>query len=68
MFNFILMTLSFGLFIAGFIALVIDLTSKKRNENRVPDEKLPRLGKYSFLLSFLSLFLLVFVSFAYAPL
>ena len=67
MFNFILMILSAGLFLASLIVLLIDLTSKKRNENRDPNEKLPKLGKYSFMFNLISLFLLVIVSFSYIP-
>ena len=67
MFNFILMILSAGLFIASLVVLLIDITSKKRNENRDPNEKLPKLGKYSFMFNLLSLFLLVIVSFSYIP-
>jgi hypothetical protein len=62
------MIISFGLFIASFLVLVVDLLSKKKNNSRALDEKLPKLGKYSFMLSLISILLLVFVSFAYVPL
>ncbi|MHA1235941.1 MAG: hypothetical protein ACTSO6_07625 [Promethearchaeota archaeon] len=48
---------------SSFVALIIDLTSTKRNNNRPTDEKLPKLGKYSFLFNLFALLLLVFVSF-----
>ena len=48
MFAFILLILVFGLFMASFVVLIMDLTSSKRNTNRPTDEKLPKLGKYSF--------------------
>jgi len=63
MFVFILLIGVFGLFMASFIALIVDLLSSKRNNNRPSDEKLPKLGKYSFLFNLFALILLVFVSF-----
>ena len=48
---------------ASFFMLIIDLTSTKRNENRVMDKKLPKIGKYSFLFNLFALLLLVLVSF-----
>jgi len=63
MFAFILLCGVFGLFMLSFAALIIDLTSTKRNNNRPTDEKLPKLGKYSFLFNLFALLLLVFVSF-----
>ncbi|MBA7529019.1 hypothetical protein ES705_21211 [subsurface metagenome] len=39
MFIFILLIGVFALFMAGFVVLIIDLTSTKRNENRVMDKK-----------------------------
>jgi len=63
MFIFILLIGTFALFMASFVVLIIDLTSTKRNENRVTDKKLPKLGKYSFLFNLFALLLLVFVSF-----
>ena len=63
MFIFILLIGVFALFMAGFVVLIIDLTSTKRNENRVMDKKLPKLGKYSFLFNLFALLLLVLVSF-----
>jgi len=63
MFVFILLIGVFGLFMASFIALIIDLLSPKRNNNRPSDEKLPKLGKYSFIFNLFALILLVFVSF-----
>jgi len=63
MFVFILLIGVFGLFMASFIALIVDLLSPKRNNNRPSDEKLPKLGKYSFLFNLFALILLVFVSF-----
>jgi len=65
MFNLILMWGSFGLFMASFICLIIDLLSKKRNQNRSPDKKLPKLSRNSLFLSLISLILLVFVSLTY---
>ena len=65
MFAFILLILVFGLFMASFVVLIMDLTSSKRNTNRPTDEKLPKLGKYSFLFNLIALLLLVFVSFSY---
>ncbi len=65
MFAFVLLIFVFGLFIAAAAALIIDLTSTKRNKNRPSDEKLPKLGKFSFLFNLLALFLLVLVSFSY---
>ncbi|MBY9010338.1 MAG: hypothetical protein KGD74_10785 [Candidatus Lokiarchaeota archaeon] len=47
----------------SLVVLIIDFTSTKRNNNRPSDEKLPKLGKYSFLLNLFALLLLVFVSF-----
>jgi len=64
MFVFILLIGVFGLFIAAFITLIIDMLSPKRNNNRPSNEKLPKLGKYSFLFNLFALLLLVFVSFA----
>jgi hypothetical protein len=66
MFAFILLIFVFGLFMASFVVLIMDLTSTKRNNNRPPDEKLPKLGKYSFLFNLFALLLLVIVSFSYA--
>jgi len=63
MFIFVLLIGIFALFMAGFLALIIDLTSTKRNESRVMDKKLPKLGKYSFLFNLFALLLLVLVSF-----
>ncbi len=63
MFVFILLIGVFGLFMASFIALIVDLLSSKRNNNRPSDEKLPKLGKYSFLFNLFALILLVLVSF-----
>jgi len=63
MFVFILLIGVFGLFMASFIALIVDLLSSKRNKNRPSDEKLPKLGRYSFLFNLFALMLLVFVSF-----
>jgi len=63
MFVFILLIGVFGLFMASFIALIVDLLSPKRNNNRPSDEKLPKLGKYSFLFNLFALILLVLVSF-----
>jgi len=63
MFIFVLLIGIFALFMAGFFALIIDLNSTKRNENRVMDKKLPKLGKYSFLFNLFALLLLVLVSF-----
>jgi len=63
MFAFILLISVFGLFMASFIVLIIELTSTKRHNNRPTDEKLPKLGKYSFLFNLFALLLLVFVSF-----
>ena len=65
MFAFFLLVLVFGLFMASFFVLIIDLTSTKRNNNRSADEKLPKLGKYSFLFNLFALLLLVLVSFSY---
>ena len=65
MFAFILLVLVFGLFMASFVALIMDLTSIKRNTNRPSDEKLPKLGKFSFLFNLFALLILVFVSFMY---
>jgi len=65
MFVFILLIGVFGLFMLSFAALIIDMLSPKRNSNRPSDEKLPKLGKYSFLFNLFALLLLVFVSFAY---
>ena len=62
-FIFILLIGVFALFMCSFVVLIIDLTSIKRNENRVMDKKLPKLGKYSFLFNLFALLLLVFVSF-----
>ncbi len=64
MFVFILLCGVFGLFMLSFAALIIDMLSPKRNNNRPSDEKLPKLGKYSFLFNLFALLLLVFVSFA----
>jgi len=64
MFVFVLLLIIFGLFMSSFIVLIIDLTSTKRNDNRPTDEKLPKLGKFSFLFNLFALLLLVFVSFA----
>jgi Na+/H+ antiporter NhaC len=66
MFAFILLICVFALFMASFIVLIMDLSSKKRNSNRPADEKLPKLGKYSFLFNLFALLLLVIVSFSYA--
>ncbi len=63
MFVFILLIGVFGLFMASFIALIVDLLSPKRNNNRPSDEKLPKLGKFSFLFNLFALILLVLVSF-----
>jgi hypothetical protein len=63
MFAFVLLIFVFGLFMAAAVALIIDLTSTKRNNNRPTDEKLPKLGKFSFLFNLFALFLLVIVSF-----
>jgi len=63
MFVFILLIGVFGLFMLSFAALIIDMLSPKRNNNRPSDEKLPKLGKYSFLFNLFALILLVFVSF-----
>jgi len=63
MFVFVLMLIIFGLFMSSFVVLIIDLTSTKRNNKRPTDEKLPKLGKYSFLFNLFALLLLVFVSF-----
>ena len=65
MFAFVLLILIFGLFMAAAVALIIDLTSTKRNNNRLTDEKLPKLGKFSFLFNLFGLLLLVIVSFTY---
>ena len=65
MLAFILLICVFGLFMASVTSLIIDLTSSKRNTNRSADEKLPKLGKYSFLFNLIALLLLVFVSFLY---
>ena len=65
MFVFILLISVFGLFMASFVALIMDLTSTKRNNNRPADEKLPKLGKFSFLFNLFALLILVFVSFIY---
>jgi len=65
MFAFVLLILIFGLFMAAAVALIIDLTSTKRNNNRPTDEKLPKLGKFSFLFNLFGLLLLVIVSFTY---
>ena len=65
MFAFVLLILVFGLFMAAAVALIIDLTSTKRNNNRPTDEKLPKLGKFSFLFNLFGLLLLVIVSFTY---
>jgi hypothetical protein len=65
MFVFILLVSVFGLFMASFVALILDLTSSKRNANRPTNEKLPKLGKFSFLFNIFALLLLVFVSFMY---
>ncbi|MBY8980206.1 MAG: hypothetical protein KGD72_07430 [Candidatus Lokiarchaeota archaeon] len=48
---------------ASFIALIVDMLSPKRNNNRPSDEKLPKLGKYSFLFNLFALIILVLVSF-----
>jgi len=63
MFVFILLIGVFGLFMLSFAALIIDMLSPKRNNNRPSDEKLPKLGKYSFLFNLFALILLVLVSF-----
>ena len=63
MFAFILLISVFGLFMASFIALIVDMLSPKRNNNRPSDEKLPKLGKYSFLFNLFALIILVLVSF-----
>jgi hypothetical protein len=63
MLAFVLMIFVFGLFMLSFAALIIDMLSPKRNKNRPSDEKLPKLGKYSFLFNLFALLLLVFVSF-----
>jgi len=63
MLAFILLVLVFGLFMASFFVLIMDLTSSKRNNNRPSDEKLPKLGKYSFLINLFTLLLLLLVSF-----
>ncbi len=63
MFIFISVIFVFILFMSSFVVLIIDLTSTKRNENRVADKKLPKLGKYSFLFNLFALLLLVLVSF-----
>ncbi len=65
MFAFILLIGVFGLFMTSFIVLIIDMLSPKRNNNRPSDEKLLKLGKYSFLFNLFALLLLVFVSFMY---
>jgi len=65
MFAFVLLILVFGLFMAAAVALIIDLTSTKRNNNRPTGEKLPKLGKFSFLFNLFALLLLVIVSFTY---
>jgi len=65
MFVFILLIGVFGLFMASFVALIMDLTSTKRNTNRPTSEKLPKLGKFSFIFNLIALLLLVFVSFMY---
>jgi len=63
MLQFVLLISVFGLFMASFAALIIDLLSPKRNKNRPSDEKLPKLGKFSFLFNLFALLILVFVSF-----
>ncbi len=63
MFKFVLLIFVFGLFMASFAALIIDMLSPKRNTNRPSDEKLPKLGKFSFLFNLFALILLVLVSF-----
>jgi len=65
MFNLILMVGSFGLFMLSIGLLVVDLLSKKRNKTRNPNEKIPKLSKYSFFFILIALLLLVFVSFTY---
>ncbi len=65
MFALILLICVFGLFMASFVVLILDLTSTKRNINRPTDEKLPKLGKYSFLFNLFALLLLVLVSILY---
>jgi len=64
MLAFVLLIFVFGLFMCSFAALIIDLTSTKRNTNRPTDEKLPKLGKFSFIFNLFALLLLVLVSFA----
>jgi hypothetical protein len=63
MLTFILLICVFELFIFSAALLIMDLTSTKRNTNRPTDEKLPELGKYSFIFNLFALFLLVIVSF-----
>jgi len=63
MFAFVLLIFVFGLFMLSFAALIIDMLSPKRNNNRPSDEKLPKLGKFSFIFNLFALLLLVFVSF-----
>jgi len=65
MFAFVLLIIVFGLFMSSFAAIIIDMLSQKRNNNRSTDEKLPKLGKYSFLFNLFALLLLVLVSFMY---
>ncbi|MHA1460474.1 MAG: hypothetical protein ACTSO8_03250 [Promethearchaeota archaeon] len=63
MLAFILLISVFGLFMASFVVLIMELTSSKKHNNRPADEKLPKLGKYSFLFNLFALLLLVVVSF-----
>ena len=65
MFVFILLIGVFGLFMASFIVLIMDMLSPKRNDYRPSDEKLPKFGKFSFLFNLFALLLLVLVSFMY---
>ena len=65
MFVFILLIGVFGLFMASLVALVMDMISPKKNNNRPSDEKLPKLGKFSFIFNLFALLLLVLVSFMY---
>jgi len=65
MFDIILLIGSFVLFLASTFLLLLDLGSKRRDENIETKRNLPKLGSYSFLLNLIALLLLIFVSFGY---
>ncbi|MFW9771971.1 MAG: hypothetical protein ACFFFB_11945 [Candidatus Heimdallarchaeota archaeon] len=62
MFHLILLIGTYGLLIAAFILLYIDLISSKKYQNKSFDGKFPKLTRNSVIMTLVAIVLLVFIS------